>query len=156
MRCAVGFISYLFSKKLNSDSEKAKSDLRAADILSDYEEYAKDAWVTETPAAPVPVLKDGLVIHPMVEFHGETHFAASGAYITYNKNVVFKVNEIGRQLLSMADGKTTIDDMIRTLELDDRADDIGMFFVRLGQSGYLKNKVEITVYEYENPMEEYI
>jgi hypothetical protein len=73
----------------------------------------------------------------------------------YNNILVFKVNEIGRQLLKMTDGKTTIDEMIRTLDLDEYASDIGMFFVTLGQNGYLKNRVEIILFETVNPTEEY-
>jgi len=105
-----------------------------------------------------PMLRDGLQIKPAISFKVKDN--TNGVYITgahafYNGTKVFTVNELGMELLGMADGMTTVDEMIVKLDLYEQRSDVGMFFVALGQAGYLKNRFEIKLYETENIAEGY-
>jgi hypothetical protein len=99
-------------------------------------------------AAVGPVLKDGLTIKPVMSLNLRTDSVyLKGARVFLNGIEVFTVNEMGRRLLSMADGTATLGDMIKELNLEKNAADAGMFFITLGEAGFLKNKVEIMLYE---------
>ncbi|MCL2813443.1 MAG: hypothetical protein FWD23_02465 [Oscillospiraceae bacterium] len=104
-----------------------------------------------------PILRDGLYIKPSISYDNETNeIYITGAQVFYNGIKVFTVNELGRRLLIMADGVITINEMINKLDLHKNASDVGMFFVTLGQAGYLKNRIEIKLYENKNFVEEYV
>jgi hypothetical protein len=108
----------------------------------------------DTVSAPGPILKDGLAIRPRFTFDSETVLAyPAGADVFQSGELVFTVNEIGRKLLNMADGTVTLDEMAESLELTATISEVGMFFVKLGQAGFLKNRVEIELYENKNYME---
>lgn len=95
-----------------------------------------------------PALKKGMTIKPRLMFtHGTDTLYFVGAHVFCGDTEVFSVNETGRQLLEMADGTVTLDEMITKLGLEKTAPDVGLFFVTLGQSGYLENKIEIMLYE---------
>ena len=102
------------------------------------------------PDGVFPILQDGLTILPTFDFDVETmSLDLSGADVFYGGTKVFSVNEMGRRLLGMADGTRTVDEMVKILKMEKNASEAGMFFVTLGQSGYLKNKVEVVIYETE-------
>ena len=94
-----------------------------------------------------PVLQDGLKIRPQVSYNLETNdLYCIGAEVFADDIKVMTVNEMGRKLLNMANGTFTFDEMAKSLDSKIAIADIHMFFVRLGESGYLKNRVEITLY----------
>jgi len=108
----------------------------------------KACYNGEEPAAAGPVLQDGLSIKPRLRFDYETNsLCPSGADVFFGDKKVLSVNELGRQLLDMADGTFTTDEMAIKLNIGDAAPQIGMFFVKLGQSGYLKDRFEMMLYE---------
>ncbi|MDR1540446.1 MAG: PqqD family protein [Clostridiales bacterium] len=84
-----------------------------------------------------PILQDGLDIKPN----------SSGASVFYDGQVMFTVNETGYKLLKLADGTKSVDSIVKNACLENSASDVGMFFVSLGKAGYLKNRVEIQLYE---------
>ncbi|MCL2337250.1 MAG: hypothetical protein FWC60_07500 [Firmicutes bacterium] len=94
-----------------------------------------------------PVLQDGLIIRPQFTVDLATmSIYSSGADVFYQGTKVFSVNETGRQLLSLADGTLSIAEMVRELHLEENDSEAAMFFVTLGQSGFLKNRIEIEIY----------
>jgi hypothetical protein len=101
------------------------------------------APATAAADAVGPLLQDGLVIAS----------TASGAEVLHDGEVMFTVNESGRTLLHLANGTKTLNAIIETAGLQDSAVDVGMFFVGLGEAGYLKNRVEIELFENEVPRE---
>jgi len=108
----------------------------------------------DSPDAIGPVLQDGLKIRPKLRFDFETNsLYPAGADVYFADTKVLSVNEMGRQLLEMADGTVTIDEMAQELDMKKTSAEIGMFFVTLGQSGYLKNRIEIMLYESDMPAE---
>lgn len=68
----------------------------------------------------------------------------SGADVYCAGQLAFQVNTPGAKLLAMADGTHTLDEMAAAVGSDY---DTAMFFVTLGQAGYLRNRVEVSVYE---------
>jgi hypothetical protein len=102
-----------------------------------------------------PVLVSGLSIKPLLSISSEHNtFYLSGAQVFFDGTEVFSVNETGRLLLNMADGSITVIEMVKRLGLEKDASDVGMFFVTLGQAGYLMNRVEIELYETHRYMED--
>ena len=67
-----------------------------------------------------------------------------GADVYCAGQLAFQVNAPGALLLRMADGTHTLEEMAAALGSDY---DTAMFFVTLGQAGYLRNRVEVSVYE---------
>jgi len=108
----------------------------------------------DAPDTVGPVLQDGLTVRPKLRFDFETNsLHPSGADVYFADAKVLSVNEMGRQLLDMADGTVTIDEMAQELDMKRTSAEIGMFFVTLGQSGYLKNRIEIMLYDGDTPAE---
>ncbi len=102
----------------------------------------------ERYAADIPILQKGLQIRPVISVCDKTNtFNITGAHVLYNGVKVFSVNEVGKKLLGMADGITSIDEMIEKLDVQENAFEVAMFFVKLGQAGYLENKIEVKLYE---------
>lgn len=94
--------------------------------------------LTPTPATAVgPLPIEGLAIVDTL----------AGADVTLNGELVFTVNESGRKLLALADGARTLDQVIVEAGCADVADSAAMFFVTLGQAGYMQNRVEVLLYE---------
>lgn len=71
----------------------------------------------------------------------------SGAELRYRGETMFTVNEMGLRLLERADGTRTLDGIIEEAGASAVASDAAMFFVTLGQAGYLQNRVEVLLYE---------
>ena len=63
------------------------------------------------------------------------------AYI--DGQMVFKVNSLGYKLLKYADGRHTIEDVIKKIDRPEIAGDIADFYITLGKAGYLQNRVEV-------------
>lgn len=70
-----------------------------------------------------------------------------GADLLYGDACVFKVNESGRTLLSYADGRHTIAEIAQKSGTAQTADQVAMFFVTLGEAGYLQSKIEVNIVE---------
>jgi len=104
--------------------------------------------VSKGQAAVGPVLQDGLSIKPHLAFDLQRNqIAPSGAEVYYNGALVLSVNETGRRLLCMADGAVTLGQMAEAVDLEMTAGEVGLFFVHLAQAGYLKNRIDMTLYE---------
>lgn len=151
----MGWFSRLFLKRKVTDA----STVCAEPVVSVAENEDTSPDIAEKPEPEVfapnaPALRDGLIIRPILSFNSQNTIHFSGAHVTHDDMLVITVNEIGRELLSMADGKTTIDEMVETLGLKQNASEVGLFFVTLGQAGYLKNRIEIELYETRKFIEE--
>ena len=93
---------------------------------------AEDAAPEENDAGPR--LKDGLGI-----IRNE-----NGAEIVYGGETCFYVNEKGLELLSLADGRRSFNDIIRAAGLEKNADPAADFFLTLGRAGYLQGRLEVS------------
>ena len=58
--------------------------------------------------------------------------------------LAFKVNGLGYRLLKYADGRHTIEAVIKKLDRPDIAEDIVDFYITLGKAGFLQNRVEVS------------
>lgn len=67
-----------------------------------------------------------------------------GADVYCAGQLAFQVNTPGATLLRMADGTRSLTEMSAVMGTDY---DTAMFFVTLGKAGYLRNRVEVSVYE---------
>ena len=76
-----------------------------------------------------------------------TKKTAEGGAVYYEGTLLFTVNDTGVRLLEMADGTNTLDHIIVASGTTDIAADTAMFFVTLGQAGYLQNRVEVQINE---------
>ncbi len=68
----------------------------------------------------------------------------NGAEIAYNGETCFIVNEKGLELLRLADGRHTLEEVIRAAGLEENAGPAADFFLTLGQAGYLQNRLEVS------------
>lgn len=128
--------------------KRKKRQIRHSSQPAGGKSEAREAPRTVTVDAVGPILKAGLTIRPMLSLEDEGNVAyPTGARALYNGAEVLTVNETGRRLLDMADGTVTIAEMVASLGLHETASEVGMFFVTLGQAGYLENRVEIELYE---------
>jgi hypothetical protein len=84
-----------------------------------------------------PLLRDGLAILP----------DPGGCCVYYQGRAMFKANAAGQRLLQHADGTQTLDEIISETGNTKQASDVAMFFVTLGQAGYLQNVVEVQLFE---------
>ena len=80
-----------------------------------------------------PLLKDGLRLVP----------TGDGAEIRFHGETCFTVNAAGAQLLKLADGSYTLQDMTTLAGLSGQEEAVADFFITLGQAGYLQNRVEV-------------
>ena len=80
-----------------------------------------------------PLLADGLDILPL----------ADGAEISCRGLTCFTVNGPGARLVTLADGRRTLEKIIRTAGLEDQAEAVADFYITLGKAGYLQNRVEV-------------
>lgn len=98
---------------------------------------------TLTPNAKTaigPLLAEGLTVMPRDVFEG-------GADVYIGDKLAFQVNGAGAALIRYADGAHTLDDIIALGGCKHAADQAAMFFVTLGQAGYLQNRVEVKLVE---------
>ena len=68
----------------------------------------------------------------------------NGAEITYGGETCFIVNEKGLELLEMADGRHTLEDMIVAAGLEKNAEPAADFFLTLDRAGYLQDRLEVS------------
>ncbi len=68
----------------------------------------------------------------------------NGAEIAYGGETCFYVNEKGLELLSLADGRHSFNEMIRAAGLEENAEPAADFFLTLGQAGYLQGRLEVS------------
>ncbi|HEX3027881.1 MAG TPA: hypothetical protein VHT34_00920 [Clostridia bacterium] len=154
----MGWFSNLFSKLKESDdsTESAELSIPVSDEKEDAFPDSAKPKKAEVFAPNAPALRDGLLIRPTLSFNTQDIPYLSGAHVMHDGTHVITVNEIGRKLLSMSDGTTTINDMVEMLGLEKNASEVGLFFVALGKSGYLKNRIEINLYETKSFVEEHV
>ncbi|NMA07654.1 MAG: PqqD family protein [Clostridiales bacterium] len=88
-----------------------------------------------TALGPLPI--EGLSLLP----------TSKGADVLYEGRTAFTVNTTGAALLRLADGTRSLDEIIARAGASAYAADAAMFFVTLGQAGYLQNRVEVAIYE---------
>lgn len=84
-----------------------------------------------------PLLARGLDFRP-------THW---GADVYCNNRLAFQVNSRGAELLSLADGRLSLPEMIRQSGCQGCAEAAVQFLITLGSAGYLRNRVEVTLIE---------
>lgn len=92
------------------------------------------AELLETDEIPVgPKLREELSIIKTSE----------GANVIYDGQTCFTVNEDGLQLLKLADGNNTLEEIIRDCGMTSNAEPVADFFLTLGQAGYLTARLEV-------------
>lgn len=96
------------------------------------------------PEIPAAEAADGPVVAAGIELapndNGTVRGMAGGVHL-------FNVDQIGAQLIRLADGSRTIDDLAASLDEPVSAGDVASFFVALGQAGYLANTVLVNLLE---------
>lgn len=86
-----------------------------------------------------PRLVEGLRLEPCAE----------GAEVYVGEACAFKVNAGGAKLLKYADGRHRISEIAAAAGYGEAAQDVAMFYVTLGESGYLQGKFEVNIIENE-------
>ena len=81
-------------------------------------------------AAGIRLVPEGESVHG---YFGDTH--------------LFTVDTQGAELMRLADGTLTIDELAESLSVPVRPADVASFFVTLGQAGYLQNTVLVNLVE---------
>jgi len=71
-----------------------------------------------------------------------------GAQAYYQRLHIFDVDTDGAKFLALADGAHTIDDIAARTGKRKEAADVALFFVTLGQAGYLQNRVEVSIVQH--------
>jgi len=148
----MGLHANMFSKRKKYDDSMMCPEL--SELVADGSEGNSHGIAKGIPKSPeyemfapdAPALRDGLTIQPTLSYNSQDIYYLTGAHVFHDGTHVFTVNETGRELLCMANGQTTIDDMAEMLGMEEHASEVGLFFVALGKSGYLKNRIEINLY----------
>ena len=86
-------------------------------------------------------------VGPLIREDIDLRITATGASAWVDNVQVFDVDALGARFLALADGKHTIDDIAARCGQKDKAAEVAMFFVTLGQAGYLQNRVEVSLVE---------
>lgn len=97
-----------------------------------------------TPEAVSPEFADGPVMASgirLVKNDGSTQGYYGGMHL-------FTVDERGAQLIRLADGSLTLDELAASLDDPANPADVASFFVTLGQAGYLQNTVLVNLVEH--------
>lgn len=98
---------------------------------------AANMFLFAKPAEAVgPELVDGLSINPTGE----------GVEAFRDGQVVFTADETGGAMLALADGSASLQAIIERAGVGD-VEAAVLFFVELGEAGYLKNRVEVNLVE---------
>jgi len=88
--------------------------------------------------APVgPLLRKGI----------DMRRTSTGSRAYYDQVHLFDVDQAGAKFLKLADGTHTIDDIAARAGMKDAAAEVALFFVTLGQAGYLQNRVVVSIVE---------
>ena len=92
------------------------------------------AGLFEPQQRPVgPQLREGLTVLA----------GKDGARVTACGKTCFTVNEAGRQLLSLADGRRTLSEIIAAAGMEEYAESVADFYLALGRAGYLTTRLEV-------------
>ena len=67
----------------------------------------------------------------------------------YDGEAVLVTNREGMRLMKLADGSRSLDDLIRLEAAGGNGEEIADFFLALGQSGWLSNRLEVRKYAIE-------
>lgn len=97
-----------------------------------------------TPETVSPEFADGPVMASGIRLT-EKDGSAQGYY---GDTHLFSVDERGAQLIRLADGSLTIDELAASLDDSVAPADVASFFVTLGQAGYLQNTVLVNLVEH--------
>lgn len=90
-------------------------------------------WTASPETAVGPLLAEGLEMLP----------AASGFEVIYQGKTCFIVNDTGAKLLRFANGRYTLEDIIRKTGLEDQSEAVADFYITLCEAGYLQNRFEV-------------
>lgn len=97
-----------------------------------------------TPETVNPNATDGPVMNAGIKLvsnsDGTVRGEAEGVHL-------FNVDRTGAQLIRLADGSRTIDDLAASCDEPLNPADVASFFVTLGQAGYLANTVMVNLLE---------
>ena len=102
----------------------------------------EDGFVT--PEVMSPELCEGPVMQSGIRLVTGDGDVVSGYY---GDTKLFTVDGQGAELMRLADGSRTIDDLTDSLGGLARPADVASFFVTLGQAGYLQNTVLVNLLE---------
>jgi len=94
--------------------------------------------VTSPEAADGPAMVAGIKLAPNDD--GTVRGEAQGVHL-------FDVDQMGAQLMRLADGSRSIDELAASLDEPVSPADVASFFVTLGQAGYLANTVLVNLVE---------
>lgn len=86
-----------------------------------------------------PLLRRGLTIKPN----------QSGVVASFSGLECFTVNAAGAELLWLADGCHSLDEIAREAGLEAQMEDVAEFYLTLGNAGYLENRIEVNMYAVE-------
>lgn len=110
--------------------------------LSTTQDKSDDGFVTPDVALAEsvegPVMAAGIRLVPDSE--GSVH-----GY--FGDTLLFNVDEQGAELMRLADGSMTIDELASALSIPAKPADVASFFVTLGQAGFLQNTVLVNLVE---------
>lgn len=101
-----------------------------------------------TPAAGEPETASGPLMMAGIDLIEAPADERVVAY--YGDTELFRVDETGAALVMLADGQRTIDDIVAAASsLGHAADkaDVALFFSSLGQAGYLRNRILVSILE---------
>ncbi|MBR2835832.1 MAG: hypothetical protein IKE43_09045 [Coriobacteriales bacterium] len=102
--------------------------------------------VKDAEAAEGPVIQSGIELVALANEKGANTFVGR-----YRATELFTVDKMGVLLISLADGTHTLEDMAQKMSKEFgqavNPADVAMFFITLGQAGYLQNKVLVNLYE---------
>ena len=73
--------------------------------------------------------------------------AADNTIASYNGQELFVVDETGAELVRLADGSLTLDEIAACVSTPVATADVAEFFVSLGKAGYLQNEVYVNLVE---------
>ena len=122
-----------------------------AAAASVFDQPASDVWPARqpgfvTPEVASPESAEGPVMVPGISLvEREADSGTVDGY--YGDTHLFSVDARGAQLIRLADGDLTIDDLAAALEPTGSPADVASFFVTLGQAGYLRNTVLVNLVE---------
>lgn len=103
----------------------------------------KDNASFVTPAVEAPEAAAGPVMQPGIELN-ET---ADDVVASYNGQELFVVDKTGAELVRLADGSLSLDEIAACVSTPVATADVAEFFVSLGKAGYLQNEVYVNLVE---------
>ena len=101
-----------------------------------------DVFVTAGAASPE--MANGPVMAAGIELVPDGEGLVTGRY---DDKQLFSVDETGAELMRLADGSLTLDELAEATGTALNPADVASFFVELGQAGYLQNEVFVNFYQ---------